>query len=423
MATKTVGQLKLDLFRDISPASPDDSRDLNGAIEQAAEEMLSFIKPKDLSKRTTIENALYDQVNRYTCPEDLDTNKIMQWTRLKGMKEVGDWFNPMTQVTNLAFDQATRNHDSELNIFTIEYQSGKKFIKVSDMRQEGNSGLTLAQMNSITEDGTWLTFGNVVNLQTDNLTYVSGSGSLRFDINDSGNIGGIENFNMTPFNIKDFLNVGKIFSWLDVPNLRQIQTVTLDLFSSLTDYYSITVSSPHDTDQFQLEWNLLGFALDSSTMNTVGTPNPAAINHVKVTFVTNGTLNMNSVRMDNIVARKGSVYGIQYVSNQLFQDPITGLFKSRPTLDSDLITLEYNSYQVFRGYCASILAEELVSNNTDVAKIDEKRDRAIAIYKNKNKEEYIDETQTMRRFGVEYGYRNRFGRSNYKHDQNHPENG
>lgn len=419
---QTVGQLKLDLFRDISPASPSDSRDLNGALQQGVEEMLSFTKPKDLSRRITIENALYDQVNRYHCPEDLDTNRIMQWTRLKDNREVGTWFNSMTQVTNLAFDQATRHHDKELNIFTIEYQSGKKFIKISDMESDTNSGFTIAEMNSITQDGTWLTFGNVTNLQTDNLTYISGSGSLRFDINNSGNIGGIENFTLTPFDIQDFLNVGKIFSWLDVPNLKQIQTVTLDLFSDLSDYYSITVNSPHDTNEFQLEWNLLGFNLDSSTMNVIGTPNPKAINHIRVTFVTNGTLNMNSVRMDNIVARKGHVYGIQYVSNQIFVDAVSGLAKNRPTLDSDLIRLEYDTYQVYRGYCAAILADELVSNNTDIAKIASKRDRAISIYKNKHKEEFIDETQTMRRFGVEYGYYNRFGKSNYKHHNDLPNN-
>ena len=41
---------------------------------------------------------------------------------------------------------------------------------------------------------------------------------------------------------------------------------------------------------------------------------------------------------------------------------------------------------------------------------------------NKHKEEFIDETQTMRRFGVEYGYYNRFGKSNYKHHNDLPNN-
>jgi len=412
---KTVGQLKLDLFRDISPASPDDSRDLNGALQQGVEELLSFTKPKDLSRRVTIENALYDQVNRYSCPDDLDTNKIMQWTRLKNTKAVGDWYTPLTQVTNMDFDQRIRNRNNEQNIFTIEYQSGKKFIKVSDTHNEMTDGYTVHEMNSITQDGTWLSFGNAVNLASDNLTYVSGSGSLRFNLTDSGNIGGIENFDINPFDIHEFLNVGKIFTWVYLPNLRQLQTVTLNLYSSLTDYYSITVNSPHDTDEFQLEWNLLGFELDSSTMNTIGTPNPAAINHIKIEFVTNGTLNMDSIRVDNLVARKGSVYGIQYISNQIFVDAVTGIPKWRPTLDSDIIRLEYDTYQVYRGYCASILGEELVSDKGDVQKIDDKKNTAIAVYKKRHKEEYTEETQALRRFGVEYGQQNRFGKNEFNH--------
>lgn len=413
--TKTVSQLKMDLSRDISPASPTDSRDLNGALEQGAEEMLSYIKPKDLSKRVIVENALYDQVNRYNCPDDLDTNKIMEWYRLKNNQDVSDWYQPMRQVTNMAFDSATRHQQSNnMNIFTIEYQSGKKFIKVSDFH--GDTGYTLAQMNSINEDGLWQTFGNVTNLASDNLTYVSGSGSLRFDINDSSSIGGIENFTMTPFDITEFLNVGKIFSWLDIPNMKQIQTVTLELYSSLTDYYQIQISSPHDTDEFQLGWNLMGFELDRTKMNTIGTPNPAAINHIKVTFVTNGTLNMESVRMDNIVARKGVVYGIQYVSNQIFQDVDTGLMRSRPLNDSDVIILEYNTYQVYRAHCAVVLAQELVSSNQDLQRIDLSKTKAINVYKNKNKEEYIDETQTLHRFGVNYGYQNY---DNYRTHYNH----
>jgi len=419
MSIFTVGQLKLDLSRDVTPANPDDSRDINGAISQGTEELLSSLKPRDLSTRIVIENALYDQVNRYSCPDDLDTNKIMEWYRLKDNRDISTWFNPMTQVTNLAFSQQQGGGSglsSPANIFTIEYQSGKKFIKVSDF--SGKSGLTITEMNSVTENGTWVTFGSVNNLAGDNLSYVTGSGSIRFDITDSSNIGGIENFNIKPTDIKDFLNVGKVFTWVDLPNLKQLQTVTLSLYSSLTDYYEIQVVAPHDTDEFQLGWNLLGFELDRETMNTIGTPNPAAINHIKITFESNGTLDMNSVRVDNIVLRKGEAYGIQYVSNKMFQDVDTGLMHNRPQSDSNVIILEYNTYQVLRRFCASILAEELVSSRTDIDRIEGKKIDAVRLYKDKNKEQYIDETQVLRRFGVSYGYgyRGDTFRTRYNHD-------
>lgn len=379
MQFKTVAQLKTDIYRDISPAKPSDSKDPNGAIEQAAQDMLSIVKPLELSKRTVIENALYDQINQFNCPDDLDTNKIMQWYKLKDQKNVDRFFNGMTQTTNRAFDQLTHRPNPNANIFTIEYQSGKKFIKVSDF--SNNTGDTIHDMNSITSNGTWIVGGNLVNLTTDNLTYFQGNGSLRFDLNNSGTVGTMETFGMTSVNLTDYLNVGKVFTWLDLPNLNQLQTVTLDMYSSPTDYYSITVNSPHDTNEFQLGTNMLGFSMNVDSMNTIGTPNPADINKIKFTFTTSGTLTMNSIRIDNVVARKGSVYGIQYISNQIFQDTTTGLMKSRPTLDSDLIALEYDTYQLLRAHCVEVFGNELVNDKATRDEYAMRKVNAVKWYK------------------------------------------
>lgn len=438
---KTIAQLALDIYRGISPAKPSDSKDEYGAIVNAVELMLSTMKPKELSRRTIIENALYDQINEYTCPPDLDTNKIMQWYRLKNNREVDGFYNPMTQTTNREFDSMTSRGDGGScgnygsqgqNIFTIEWQSSKKFLKVSDFH--GNTGLTLNDMNSITSNGTWNVSGNLVNLATDNLTYVAGSGSLRFNLNTSSNTGSILNTGMKPVDITSYLNVGKVFTWIDLPNINQLQTVTLNMYSSLTDYYSITVSSPHDTDQFQLGQNLLGFELDSSTMNTIGTPNPGAINQISFTFVTAGTLLMDSVRIDNVVARKGLVYGIQYISNQVFKDAVTGLMKWRPTDPSDIIILEYDTYQVLLAACVYVFAGELVNGaNTTVIRNKlvnpylNAMNAAFVEYKKRHKEEYIDETQNLRNFGVPYGWwaqQNFYGgNGGFRHDPNNLDGG
>ena len=423
MQVKTVGQLKTDISRTISPAKPKDSKDPNGAIVQGVEVMLGTLKPKELSRRTIIENALYDQVNQYTCPEDLDTNKIMQWYRLKNYSQIGSFYNPMTQTSNLDFDKQTMNggNGNAQNIFAIEYQSSKKFLKVSDFTtgrggdyggsNSTNTGLTIHEMNDLTSDGTWNVSGSLVNLTTDNLTYVTGSGSIRFDLNNSSNTGAMISVGMTAVDLTEYLNVGKVFTWLYVPELNQLQTVTMNMYSSPTDYYSITVNSPHDTDEFQLEWNLLGFEMDQSTMNTIGTPNPANINQIEFIFVTNNTLPMNSLRLDNIVARKGHVYGLQYISNQIFQDAISGEMKWRPTADTDIIILEYDTYQVLLATCTTVFAMELL-NGAGVAVIRNKivnpylnmQNAAILEYKKRHKEEYTEQTQNLRNFGVPYGW-------------------
>jgi hypothetical protein len=425
MQIKTVGQLKTDIYRTISPAKPSDSKDENGAIVQATENMLGTIKPKELSRRVVIENALYDQVNQYTCPDDLDTNKIMQWYRLRNYSQIGSFYNPMKQVSNIQFDQSSMNCDAQ-NVFAIEYQSSKKFLKVSDFTTGGgwgnnatnaggdnrnNTGLTIHEMNDLTSNGTWNVGGNLVNLVTDNLSYVTGRGSIRFDLNTSSNTGTMTSVGMTAVDLSEYLNVGKIFTWLYVPNLNQIVTITLNMYSSPTDYYSITVNSPHDTDTFQVELNLLGFEMDQSTMNTVGTPNPANINQIEFVFVVNNTLLMDSMRLDNIVARKGHVYGLQYISNQIFKDAVSGQMKWRPTADTDIIITEYDTYQVLLACCTMVFAMELL-NGAGIAVIRNKiinpylnmQNAAIMEYKKRHKEEYTEQTQNLRNFGCPWGW-------------------
>jgi hypothetical protein len=407
--SQNVSQLIQDVSRKVSPANPVDSRDIMGAVADAARRVSANVSFKDLSRRVEVENALYDQVFRFACPADLDQQMIMQWYKMnQNGRNTDTFYHPMRQVTNRDFDRYRGSNNqsgrNDLNIFTVEYQSGVKFLKVSDFHCD--TGVTIHKMESITENGTWNVFGNVVNLTTDNLNYVAGNGSLRFDINDSSNTGGIENFTLTPIDLSEYFVTGKIFSWLDIPNLNQIQTVTLDLHSSATDYYSITVSQPHDTTAFQLDWNLLGFPFDSRYMTINGTPNPAIINQIKITFVTNGTLLMNSVRMDNLVARQGSAYGIQYISEWFFHDAVSGLWKENPTEGSDIIHLSSNAYNLLLDETAVIVGQELFTgkgSTHDLTRLEDIRTRNLKIYRQKNKEEFIDIQQQFYNFGLPFG--------------------
>jgi len=421
------------LNRKVSPGNVNQSKDIYGTLSEAASNLLSAIKPKELSRRIIIENALYDQVNRFHCPDDLDQKLVMQVYRLKDNRNVDTFYNPVMQTTNRRFDQ---HRIGDKNLITIEWDKGVKYIKLSDIGHntgggfvDGNAGLTISMMDSINQDGLWQVFGNVTNLITDDLTYVAGSGSLRFNINDSGTTGGIENFTLTPFDLREFMIVGKIFTWLNLPNINQIQTVTLEMYSSVGNGYSITVSSPHDTNTFQQDQNLLGFTLDPSVMTTIGTPDPSNLNHVKFTFTTNGTLLMNGVNMDNIVARKGTVYGIQYISKYIFKDT-SGLWKEAPTTGSDEVMLDYEAYQLYVDQSAVVLAQEILTDTGmtkkgfitgKIGQMENKLAGDYLQYRKNYKAEFIPEQQEPYYFGVEFGYNNRG--ENDGHRFNHSTNG
>lgn len=404
--------------RKVSPGNINQSNDFYGALTEGKNLLLAAIKPKELSRRIIIENALYDQVNRFHCPLDLDQKLVMQVYRLDHNRNVDTFYHPVEQTTNRRFDQ---HRLGDRSLITIEWDKGVKFIKFSDFGQQNtgvtnaNDGLTIAMMDSVTQDGVWQSFGNVTNLITDNLTYVAGNGSLRFDINDSSTTGGIENFTLTPFDLSEYMMVGKIFTWLNLPNVNQLQTVTLEMYSSPGNGYSITVNSPHDTDKFQQDQNLLGFTIDPSIMTTIGVPDPKNLNHVKFTFVTNGTLLMRNVNIDNIVARKGRVFGIQYISSFIFKDT-TGLWKEAPTVGSDEVMLEYEAYQLYVDQSAIVIAQEILTDTGltkkgfitgKIGQMQQKISADYLQYKKNYKAEFIPEQQEPYYFGTEFGYNNR----------------
>ena len=414
----TISSTITSLNRKVSPGNVSQGRDIYGTLGEAARNLLTQIKPKELSKRIVIENALYDQVDRYKCPDDLDQKNIMQIYKLDGIRNIDTFYYPVMQTTNRRYDQ---HRIGDRNLVTIEWDQGMKFIKMPDIDrhntgiQNDNGGLTISTMDSLTSNGTWNTFGNATNLLEDNLTFVAGHGSIRFNMNTSINTGGIVNFNLEPFDLSEFLITGKVFTWVDLPNVHQLQTVQLEMYSSPGNGYSITVLKPHDADEFQLGWNLLGFVLDPMSMVTIGTPDPKALNTVRLTFTTNGTLLMDNVRVDNIVARRGKVYGIQYISKYMFMDP-NGLWKENPTEGTDEVMLEFEAYQLYLQEAACILGQEIFTDTTIGSKgqiggrLGQMESQLIADYRKyrKNyKAEFMDEQQDMYRWGVNFGYNNR----------------
>lgn len=416
--------------RKISPQSTANARDIYGSIAESGRNVLSKIKPKDLSRRTIIENALYDQTNRFECPNDLDQQNVMQWFRLDQRRNTDTFYFPMIQTSNRRFDQYKV---SDRNLFTIEYQTGRKFVKVSDMghlagqntgvsnaASNSGGGVVLHNMDAIDTNGLWYTFGNAVDIATDNLTYLSGTGSVRCNLNTSSTIGGLINTTIQPVDISEYFIKGKVFTWVDIQDLNQLQTVTLDLFSNptdlTTDYYSMTVNSPHDCPKFQEGPNLLGFLLDPNNgMTTVGTPNPANIAAIRVTFVTNGTVTMKNVRVDNIIGKLGVVFGIQYISKYLFEDK-NGYWKENASDLQDVIHVEFEVYQLLVEELSVVLGQEIftdtVMNRKGLifGKIGQMTSQLAAKYVQYNKmhkAEFIDEQQEFYNFGVPFGYNNR----------------
>ena len=337
-----------------------ESSDFEGAFDEGRRNMLKMINPPELARIAYIEQALYDQVNKYAVPVDCNANLISNIRMLSSYHNVDTGCEPLAQVYSREFDQKYRD-----NIFAINWNSGVKTMSI--FHPQGlhkNQHLVINDVDSLTQNGTWNVGGNVVNLRLDELNHITKKASLSFDINDSSTTGYIENFTMKPVDLSEYLNSGATFEWLSLPIPKEMVSVTLTLGSNqtdlTTDYYYATVNQPHDNNEFVTGWNLLKYMMNN--LNTVGNPNPKSIGFSRITFETTGKP-IPGCNIDNIVVRRGVVYEMAYNSRWCLIDSTTNAWKKFTTSNSDIIPLEEDGFQILGLEVALVIQKELYANN------------------------------------------------------------
>lgn len=400
----TVNNIIKDVDRKLHTGGTSLTQDFFGALDEGRRNMTSRIQPFELERTMLIEQALYDQVGRYAVPEDLNEDSVIDIKALSSKRNLDTMDHPLEYVYRRRFDQKRRHAK---NIFSVSYDSGVKYINIYHPRglQECTQTV-ITDADSLSNNGTWNTGGNLVNLQLDKLNYVAGHGSLKFDFNNSGTTGFIENFSLTPVTLFDYLEKGAVFTWVNLPVFDVVTSIQITLGSSITDYYTFTVNNPHDNNQFVAGWNLLKFPIDQ--MNSVGLPNPRSITYVRFDFTTTGQ-SMANCNMDNVVARKGLVYQITYESSFCFVDPQTLLWKQFATQNSDFISLEEQAYELLMLETAMSILQEAYGNsnrgNDDIAKMAGDIERKYQKFIKDHKQDSIDPHQTSYIFGNMYdGY-------------------
>ncbi len=381
----TVGDLQADVTRKVHGAV---SQSFYGSVNEAARWFLGAIDAYETKRRAYIENALYDQVDKYYLPPDTKDQKIIDIRKQAFNQRT--YRDSFTNIDNKTFDKynSTGNGWGAWRTYTIESDDNIKYIRIND--QLPNTTLIINKANSLTDNGNWNTYGILNNLQLDQLNYLTGNGSLRFDMG-TGTYGALENAGISSVDLTGWLQVGAIFTWVYLPSPSSLISVLLKWGSSPTDYNSFVVNAPHNNTVWNIGWNLCKFPLDG--YNVFGNPNNAAITQIRLEFQTTGAP-MTGVRIDNIVARKGILYEIQYYSSYLFSDPVTGLWKPTTFDMGDLINLSTTSYNILMLKVAAIEAQEVRNSPTDVAKLESDLEKELSNYWEDNKSEYIKNTET-----------------------------
>lgn len=330
----SIQTLKNDLQGALHGTQLNQITNLDGVINRAARQLLLDCDPQETKRTMEFISPVFNTVFEYPIAADVKGNRIIdifpQINRLP--KDI--WI----QAYNQAFDVGKQNIYQSQNMFTMDFNSGIKTLRVNAPYL--NPPLTINQVDSLTDNGLWYAGGTATNLAVNNTNFVQGAGSLQFDT--TAGAGYIENTTMTPLDMTAHYNQSSLFVWVYIPTAANLTSVNLRWGSSASNYYTSTATQTQGGTAFVNGWNLCEFVWSSSTV--VGAPNYKSIGYARVTLNMTGT--NTACKVDAINSILGTVLSYEYYSKYLFRNAATGAFQETVTDDSNLINLDTETYNL-----------------------------------------------------------------------------
>jgi len=308
-------------------------RNIYSALERAQNTMLLKLDPLDTIRIQGLANTIHDDIYNYALPSDY--KKIIDLIP-QNRRELSD---SATRILAGGFDLQKSIKNKKVS---IEGSEGSKIIRIN---WRSRSPKVLNELNSLTANGTWSGVGTATGLIADDIDYVSGSGSIKFDLAASGD--GIQNTTMTSLDFTDEDEVADFFMWFKVKNsadLALLTSASLVWGNNLTTNYwtSVAQTTQADGSALKVGWNQVKFPW--STATETGTVDPSTIDSAKITFATTGAI--TDLRVDNIIVSVGRNFDVKYYSKFIFKNT-AGTLISQPTTDDDTITLDNDAIQIF----------------------------------------------------------------------------
>jgi len=320
-------------------------RNFEGAMERAANTLLSKIDPIDTMRTVALSNSIHDDVYNYSLPSDY--------------KKIIDL---IPQNRRELLDSANRNLAERFDLrkalvnktVSIEGSEGTKIIRIN---WRSRTPKTLNELNTLTANGTWAIVGTASGLVADSIDYVSGSGSLRVDLAVTGD--GIQNTSMTSIDLIDEDEVGDFHLRFKIQNsadLAKLTSVTLVWGNDLTTAFwtGVAQTTQADGTAFKVGWNEIKVPWQTAT--ETGTVAPATIDSLKVTFAI--TAAINNIQIDNITCSIGRNFDMKYYSKFLIKNT-AGTWITKTTSDDDTIVLDNDAIQLYELETLIICAHQI----------------------------------------------------------------
>lgn len=343
----SVLDLKNDLTNVLHGTTLNQVTNVNGIINRAARQLLLDLDPQETKRTVEFANPIFNSIFDYPIAPDVKGNKLIDIIPQVQRIPRDVW----AQGYNQAFDVAKQNIFSLANMFTMNFNTGIKSIRINAPFL--NPPVIINEIEAIGTNGTWATGGTASNLTVNNTNFVQGAGSLQFDITTGA--GYIENSTMTAINLSAVVNQASLFINTFFPTASLTSSVELRFGSSSTSYYVLTVTQNQQSTAFQNGWNLEQFIW--SSMTAVNAPNPASITYARITINTTGA--QTGCLANGLDSILGSVLAYEYYSKYLFRNATTGTFQETVVLDSDQINLDTDSYNILFNQVGFLTAQQV----------------------------------------------------------------
>lgn len=345
-------KLKQDLTGVIHGTTLNKVQNLNGIIDRSARQLLQDLDPQETKRTLAFSTPIFQNVYTYALAPDVKGNAII---------DIRPQVNRRAEIFNQDYNQQfSLGVNTLAQQFTINWNQGVRTILINNPFQ--NTGVVVNYASSLTENGTWAAGGNAGSLTLDGTNWIAGGGSLKFNLTTGPGAGYLTTSDSASSDLTDFLNQSTWFLWTYLPTASAFTSIEFQFGSSVSDYYSVSVTETQANTAFADGWNLLAF--NWLNLSETGSPDPSDITYLKVIWNYTGAA-QTGVRLNDLVCQTGQIMEYEYYSKYLFRDETTGVFQETVTDDSNLINLDTDSYNILFNEVAYLTAQQLQGVDAD----------------------------------------------------------
>lgn len=326
--------LKNDLSGAIHGTTNNQITNLDGVINRAARKLLLDLDPQETKRTLQFGSPLYDSVFDYAIAPDVKGNKIIDIIPQVNRIPRDVWM----QSYNQAFDVLKQNLFAQANMFTMNFDTGLKSIRINAPFL--NAPVVINQCSDTQQNGTWTVGGTASSLEVNNQNYVQGGGSLQFNL--TAGTGYLENSTMSAVDLSEVEDQASLFVNTFFRDGSATTAVSLRFGSSASNYWEKTVTLNQQGFSFQDGWNQEQFVWSEAT--ATGSPDASSISYIRVSIGTSAS--QAGCLLNGINSILGTFMSYEYYSKYLFRDATTGEFQETVTDDSNLINLDTESYNL-----------------------------------------------------------------------------